>query len=40
LSYQELDDLFEIEVNGKLIRLGREGLTGLRGEVLNSAGSA
>ena len=37
LSYQELDDLFEIEVEGKLIRLGSEGLAGLRGEVLSPA---
>ncbi|HEY1189344.1 MAG TPA: metal-dependent transcriptional regulator [Gemmata sp.] len=34
LSYQELDDLFEVEVGGKLIRLGSEGLDGLRGEVV------
>jgi len=34
LSYQELDDLFEVEVDGKLIRLGSEGLAGLRGEVV------
>jgi DtxR family Mn-dependent transcriptional regulator len=31
-GYQPLDDLFEIEVGGKLIRLGSEGLAGLRGE--------
>lgn len=32
LHYQELDDLFEVEVGGRLIRLGSEGLAGLRGE--------
>lgn len=32
VSYQELDDLFEVSVNGKLVRLGSEGLAGLRGE--------
>lgn len=32
LAYQELDDLFEIEVDGKLIRSGSEGLNGLQGE--------
>jgi DtxR family Mn-dependent transcriptional regulator len=32
ISYQELDDLFEVEVDGKLVRLGSEGLSGLRGE--------
>jgi DtxR family Mn-dependent transcriptional regulator len=31
-GYQPLDDLFEIEVGGKMIRLGSEGLAGLRGE--------
>jgi DtxR family Mn-dependent transcriptional regulator len=30
--YQPLDDLFEIEVNGRTIMLGSEGLAGLRGE--------
>lgn len=33
-SYQELDDLFEVEVAGRVIRLGSEGLVGLRGEPL------
>jgi DtxR family Mn-dependent transcriptional regulator len=33
VSYQELDDLFEIRVDGQLIRLGSEGLSGLRGEL-------
>lgn len=32
LSYQPLDSLFELEVAGQLVRLGREGLNGLRGE--------
>jgi DtxR family Mn-dependent transcriptional regulator len=31
-SYQPLDDLFEVEVNGRVILLGSEGLAGLRGE--------
>lgn len=33
LAYEQLDDLFEVRVGDKLIRLGSEGLTGLRGEV-------
>lgn len=33
LTYEPLDDLFEVEVSGKLIRLGSEGLDGLRGEL-------
>jgi DtxR family Mn-dependent transcriptional regulator len=33
VSYQELDDLFEIRVDGRLIRVGSEGLAGLRGEM-------
>ncbi|MFM8271465.1 MAG: metal-dependent transcriptional regulator [Gemmata sp.] len=37
LSYQELDDLFEVEVGGRLIRLGSEGLNGLRGELVPGA---
>jgi DtxR family Mn-dependent transcriptional regulator len=32
VHYQPLDDLFEVEVAGRLIRLGSEGLAGLRGE--------
>jgi DtxR family Mn-dependent transcriptional regulator len=40
LSYQELDDLFEVEVDGNLIRLGSEGLAGLRGELVTSADAA
>lgn len=38
LSYQPLDDLFEIEVGGRLVRLGSEGLAGLRGEPGSAAG--
>ncbi len=34
LTYQELDDLFEVEVDGILVRLGSEGLAGLRGELV------
>ena len=40
LSYQPLDDLFEVEVGGRLVRLGSEGLAGLRGEPLSAPGSA
>jgi DtxR family Mn-dependent transcriptional regulator len=40
LSYQELDDLFEVEVDGTLVRLGSEGLAGLRGELVPAADSA
>src|SRR5262245_28943897 len=32
LSYQPLDDLFEVQVGDKVITLGSEGLAGLRGE--------
>jgi len=32
LTYQPLDDLFEVQVGATLIRLGSEGLSGLRGE--------
>jgi DtxR family Mn-dependent transcriptional regulator len=31
-SYQPLDDLFELEIGGRIIPLGSEGLAGLRGE--------
>jgi DtxR family Mn-dependent transcriptional regulator len=34
LTYQPLDDLFEIRVGERTISLGSEGLTGLRGELL------
>jgi DtxR family Mn-dependent transcriptional regulator len=33
LSYEALDDIFEVTVNEKLVRLGSEGLAGLRGEL-------
>lgn len=33
LTYQPLDDLFEVQVGSRLIRLGSEGLSGLRGEL-------
>jgi DtxR family transcriptional regulator, Mn-dependent transcriptional regulator len=33
VSYQELDDLFEVRVSDRVIRLGSEGLAGLRGEL-------
>ena len=32
LGYQESDDLFEVNVNGTIVRLGSEALAGLRGE--------
>lgn len=32
VSYNALDDLFEVEVGGQVIALGSEGLAGLRGE--------
>jgi DtxR family Mn-dependent transcriptional regulator len=35
-GYQPLDDLFEIEVGGAVVRLGSEGLAGLRGELVPS----
>jgi len=35
--YEPLDDLFEIQVSGKLVRLGSEGLAGLRGEQLETS---
>jgi DtxR family transcriptional regulator, Mn-dependent transcriptional regulator len=34
LAYEELDDIFEIRVAGTVIRLGSEGLAGLRGELV------
>src|SRR5262245_43521317 len=33
-SYQELDDLFELEVGDSIISLGSEGLEGVRGELV------
>ncbi len=32
LNYQALDDVYELEVNGTIIRLGSEGLAGVQGE--------
>jgi DtxR family Mn-dependent transcriptional regulator len=40
VSYEPLDDLFEVTVGGRLIRLGSEGLAGLRGELLTAGTSA
>jgi DtxR family transcriptional regulator, Mn-dependent transcriptional regulator len=37
LSYQPLDDLFELEVGGQVIPVGSEGLRGLRGELVSEA---
>jgi DtxR family Mn-dependent transcriptional regulator len=37
LNYEELDDLFEVRVGGAVIRLGSEGLAGLRGEPIPPA---
>jgi DtxR family Mn-dependent transcriptional regulator len=34
LSYQPLDDLFEVQVGSRVLTLGSEGLAGLRGEVV------
>jgi DtxR family Mn-dependent transcriptional regulator len=36
LSYQPLDDLFEVQLADKVIMLGSEGLAGLRGELIAS----
>ena len=33
IKFEELDDLFEVSVGGQVIRLGSEGLAGLRGEL-------
>jgi DtxR family Mn-dependent transcriptional regulator len=33
-SYQPLDSLFEVEVAGRVLSLGREGLVGLLGEAV------
>jgi DtxR family Mn-dependent transcriptional regulator len=33
VAYQALDDLFEVDVGGRVVRLGSEGLSGLRGEL-------
>ncbi len=37
LHYQPLDDLFEVEVGGRLVRLGSEGIAGLRGEPVSDS---
>jgi DtxR family transcriptional regulator, Mn-dependent transcriptional regulator len=37
LHFQPLDDLFEVQVGNRLIRLGSEGLAGLRGEFVPAA---
>jgi DtxR family Mn-dependent transcriptional regulator len=34
LSFQELDDLFEVSVGAAVVRVGSEGLAGLRGELI------
>jgi DtxR family transcriptional regulator, Mn-dependent transcriptional regulator len=34
LSYQPLDDLFEVRVGGQVVPMGSEGLAGLRGELI------
>jgi len=36
LSFEELDDVFEVAVNGAVVRVGREGLAGLRGEIVTT----
>jgi len=40
ITYEQLDDLFEVMVGGRLIRLGSEGLAGLRGELAPPTESA
>ncbi|HVL12731.1 MAG TPA: metal-dependent transcriptional regulator [Gemmata sp.] len=40
VSYEPLDDLFEVTVGERLIRLGSEGLAGLRGELEAAGGAA
>jgi len=34
VSYQPLDDLFEVKVGSRVIPMGSEGLEGLQGEVV------
>jgi DtxR family Mn-dependent transcriptional regulator len=34
VSYEALDGLYEVQVGGNMVRLGREGLAGLRGELI------
>jgi DtxR family Mn-dependent transcriptional regulator len=38
LSYQPLDDLFEVQVGDRVLTLGSEGLAGLRGQLANEKG--
>lgn len=40
LTFEPLDDLFEVRVGGRLVRLGSEGLAGLRGEPVSAAPDA
>jgi DtxR family Mn-dependent transcriptional regulator len=40
LSYQPLDDLFEVQVGSRVLTLGSEGLAGLRGEAMPSEACA
>ena len=35
ISYQPLDDMFNLQVGSRTIHVGSEGLAGLRGEVAN-----
>jgi DtxR family Mn-dependent transcriptional regulator len=37
LSYQPLDDLFEVQVGARVLTLGSEGLAGLRGQLAEEA---
>ena len=39
LSHEPLDDVYELEVNGSVIRLGSEGLTGVKGEAVDERSS-
>ena len=36
VNYEPLDDLFELRVGEKVLQLGRDGLTGLRGELVGA----
>ncbi len=36
-AYQDLDDVYELDIDGKTIRLGSEGLHGLRGEMATAS---
>jgi DtxR family Mn-dependent transcriptional regulator len=37
-AYQELDDLYEVQIGDRVIQLGSEGLVGLRGESIPGVG--